>query len=244
MEAATTPSIFWLLAVETVIKFGLWWVIVYWALRTLYERVMGSRPAGRGRVFVGVAALLLCVSLATTVAEYLGDIGTDYLIQNTTPIHLETRVVLWTRVPYYLAAPERGDPGVMKPEHLANMPANWRTDLPATLHYRRQYLTVIQRVVGLPGERISMQSDGSLLVNGARLEERYTIRGAGPLESHDIELRAGEYLVANDHRGTDLPSGEKPYYVVYITQIIGREVFVFWPYRVWGVATRPVRSPT
>ncbi len=85
----------------------------------------------------------------------------------------------------------------------------------------------IKRVIGLPGDTISVQ-DGSVYVNGKKLEEDYV-----PEEYRDDRpygprtVPPNEYFVLGDHRISSNDS--RAWGFVPRNYIYGKAVFVFWP---------------
>jgi signal peptidase I len=100
----------------------------------------------------------------------------------------------------------------------------------------------IKRVIGLPGERISVNPRGQVSVNGQPLREPYVNyycqvdpRGMGPCRSLDVTVPPDHVLVLGDNRanswdgrfwpgGPFLPQGE----------IIGRAFWRFFPFNTMG----------
>lgn len=85
----------------------------------------------------------------------------------------------------------------------------------------------IKRVVGLPGDRVSI-IEGRVYVNGAALEEPYV-----PEEFRDRQtigerqISDGEYFVMGDHRTSSNDS--RSWGTVPRSHIYGKAVFVYWP---------------
>jgi len=85
----------------------------------------------------------------------------------------------------------------------------------------------IKRVIGLPGDTVSVQ-DGSVYVNGKKLEEDYV-----PEEYRDDRpygprtVPPNEYFVLGDHRISSNDS--RAWGFVPRNYIYGKAVFVFWP---------------
>lgn len=71
-------------------------------------------------------------------------------------------------------------------------------------------LTVIKRVYGLPGETVDLYSDGSVYINGHRLDDAYQILendiDEKPMKISTVTLNVGEYFVLGDNRGISLDS--------------------------------------
>lgn len=73
-----------------------------------------------------------------------------------------------------------------------------------------EVLTVIKRVYGLPGETVDVYSDGSIYINGHRLDDAYQILDDDvkeePVKISTVTLNVGEYFVLGDNRGISLDS--------------------------------------
>ena len=88
----------------------------------------------------------------------------------------------------------------------------------------------IKRVIGLPGDTISIQS-GQVYVNGVVLEEPYVAAEAN--FSGDWTVEYGKVFVLGDNRNnsSDSPDwGGLP-----INEIIGKAIFVYWPLETVGL---------
>ena len=85
----------------------------------------------------------------------------------------------------------------------------------------------IKRVVGLPGEWVSL-TDGQVLINGAPLDEPYL-----PARDHDhhthmpVRVGAGQYYVLGDHRA--MSNDSRVWGTVDQKFIYGKAVFAYWP---------------
>lgn len=87
--------------------------------------------------------------------------------------------------------------------------------------------TFIKRIVGLPGEKLSMRN-GFVLVNGVPLVEPYLRPGYRGRESGDWARIAGEgYFVLGDNRTMSCDS--RRWGVVPRDNIIGRAAVTYWP---------------
>lgn len=90
---------------------------------------------------------------------------------------------------------------------------------------------LIKRIIGLPGDVISIDSDGTVYVNGDVLEEPYiTDRALGEC---DIEfpytVPEGEYFLMGDRRSTSIDSRSTVIGCVPADQIIGKIFLRVWP---------------
>ncbi len=91
----------------------------------------------------------------------------------------------------------------------------------------------IKRVVGLPGEWVSIQ-DGVVFINGKPLKEpfipeEYLDHENSPL----VYVSANHYFVLGDHR--DDSNDSRVWGTVPRRDIYGKAVFVYWPLREMGV---------
>jgi signal peptidase I len=85
----------------------------------------------------------------------------------------------------------------------------------------------IKRVIGLPGDTVAVE-DGSVWVNGKKLEESYVpreYRDDRPYSSRIVPQ--DQYFVLGDHRSSSNDS--RAWGFVPRNYIYGKAVFVFWP---------------
>jgi len=92
---------------------------------------------------------------------------------------------------------------------------------------------LIKRVIGLPGDSISIDSEGTVSVNGTILDEPYiSEKGLGEC---DIEfpytVPENTYFLMGDHRETSIDSRSTVIGPVSFEQIIGKLVFRVWPFK-------------
>ena len=97
-------------------------------------------------------------------------------------------------------------------------------------YYQNKIL--IKRVIGLPGDYIDIEEDGTVLVNGEKLEEPYVTEAA--LGECDITLPyhvpEGKYFVMGDQRSVSIDSRSTEIGSVSEEQIIGKVTFRIWPF--------------
>lgn len=100
----------------------------------------------------------------------------------------------------------------------------------------------IKRIVGLPGETISVH-DGSFYINGEKLDEPYlpdSIFTKGVLFLKNDEERLipqGNYFVAGDNRGSS--SDSRYWGPITKDKITGRAFFIYWPMSEIGLIKFP-----
>ena len=74
-------------------------------------------------------------------------------------------------------------------------------------HAGETYGLVIKRVVGLPGDRIEIKADGSLIRNGAMVEEGYMIPDPyGNSAMPETVVESGKLFVLGDNRAKSIDS--------------------------------------
>lgn len=96
---------------------------------------------------------------------------------------------------------------------------------------------LIKRVIGLPGERIYIDKDGVIYINGEVLQESY---GLGKIEkagraSHEIILLDDQYFVLGDNRNESIDSRSDEVGNVNIKDIEGKVILRIYPFDRFGV---------
>lgn len=117
--------------------------------------------------------------------------------------------ILVNRLAYKLGSPARGDIVVF------SFPMDPKQDL-------------IKRVIGLPGETISVQG-GKVMVNGMPLDEPYI--AAPPIYDGTWEVPEGQLFVLGDNRNESKDSHE--WGLLPMQNVVGRAILIYWPPTQW-----------
>ena len=109
-----------------------------------------------------------------------------------------------------------------------------RGDIIAFYHGSR---ILIKRVVAISGDRVDIDSDGTVLLNNIALDEPYVI--GQTYDDHTLELPClihdNQFFILGDYRQTSLDSRSAEIGLVNIDQIIGKALFRIWPLDKIGV---------
>ncbi len=119
--------------------------------------------------------------------------------------------ILVSKLAYKLGQPQRGDIVVFI------FPVNPAEDL-------------IKRVIGLPGDTISVQG-GVLSINGVKMDEPYI--NAPPAYEGAWQVSPDELFVLGDNRN-DLRDSHQ-WGLLPIENVIGKAVVIYWPPKEWEV---------
>ena len=96
----------------------------------------------------------------------------------------------------------------------------------------------IKRIIGLPGETVQIMDDGSIYINGEKLEENYGMEVIKPetigRAAEPIELGDDEYFVMGDNRNNSSDSRTEVVGNIHRKDIIGRAWLLIWPLSEFG----------
>lgn len=97
----------------------------------------------------------------------------------------------------------------------------------------------IKRIIGLPGETVQIMDDGSIYINGEKLEENYGMEVIKPetigRAVEPIELGDDEYFVMGDNRNNSSDSRTDMVGNITRENIIGKAWLRIWPVSDFGV---------
>jgi signal peptidase I len=128
----------------------------------------------------------------------------------------------------------RGDIVVFSP------PPGWASDAAGT--------PFIKRVIGVGGDTVDIH-DGSVFVNGTKLDEPYLFEGQPTLPAdpaiHTWKIASDQLFVMGDHRADSKDS--RAFGPIEKSTVIGRAWLRYWPFSQFGLipsATQPAASTT
>ena len=92
---------------------------------------------------------------------------------------------------------------------------------------------LVKRVIGLPGDWIEMDTDGTIYLNGSKLDEQYveeTAFGECDLE-FPFQVPQEQYFVVGDMRESSIDSRNSLIGCIPKDQIVGKVFFRVWPFK-------------
>ena len=97
----------------------------------------------------------------------------------------------------------------------------------------------IKRIIGLPGETVQIMDDGSIYINGEKLEENYGMEVIKPetigRAAEPIELGDDEYFVMGDNRNNSSDSRTDMVGNIKKENIIEKAWLRIWPVSDFGI---------
>jgi len=154
--------------------------------------------------------LFIVINMLTTRIEIESVSMQDTLLPGT-------RVVV-SKLSYVRDLPQRGDVIVFAPPFDSPDP-------------------YIKRVIGLPGEKVTINEDG-VFINGEKLPEHYLDLDMLNYGSKSWSVSRDALFVMGDNRNNS--SDSRAWGLMPIDNIIGKAVFVYWPPGQWGALSSTV----
>jgi signal peptidase I len=141
----------------------------------------------------------------------------NYQVEGTSmlPTLQNNQFVLVDKLTYHFSSPQRGDVIVFA------YPLNPSVDY-------------IKRIIGLPGDHVTVAANGQVSVNGVAIQETYVNNLDNQLYEDEgspylnVTLPANDYYVLGDNRGGS--SDSRDWGLLPQKNIIGKATLVYWPF--------------
>lgn len=151
--------------------------------------------------------VILAVILYFGINAVSARVRVDGLSMNPTLQHGE--YILVSKLSYKMGTPQRGDIIVFR------LPLDPKQDL-------------IKRVIGLPGETISIH-DGQVKINGFALEEPYIAQS--PIYDGEWTVGEEQLFVLGDNRNDSKDSHQ--WGLLPLENVLGKAIVIYWPPSEW-----------
>ena len=171
-----------------------------------YEDEQGENPGMRllrEMLEVAVITLLLFVVVRGVMQNFRVD-GPS--MEPTLQNH---EYIIVNKLQYVVSSPQRGDIIVFK----------WPEDTSQDF---------VKRVIGIPGDTVTVSASGQVTVDGVNLNEPYVNDLTNPYRPRTWTLGPNQYFVMGDNRGDS--SDSRAWGPVPRSDIIGRADMVYWPF--------------
>ncbi len=90
---------------------------------------------------------------------------------------------------------------------------------------------LIKRVIGLPGEFVDIDNEGTVFINGKEIDEPYLItKGLGDTDiDFPFQVPDNQYFMLGDQRDTSVDSRNTVIGCITTDQMVGKILFKVWP---------------
>ena len=167
-----------------------------------------QEPDSWKRFFLDILeTVILAVVLYFGINAISARVRVDGLSMNPTLQNGEN--ILVSKLSYKIGTPARGDIIVF------SYPADQSQDL-------------IKRVIGLPGETVTVRNN-EVLINGVKLDEPYIAQE--PIYSGEWTVPGGQLFVLGDNRNDSKDSHQWNY--LPMQNVIGKALLIYWPPPEW-----------
>jgi len=85
----------------------------------------------------------------------------------------------------------------------------------------------VKRIIGVPGDTVSVDANGQVTVDGVAINEPYVNDLTNPYQPNTWLLKPDQYFVLGDNRGDS--SDSRDWGPVPLHDIIGKAALVYWP---------------
>jgi signal peptidase I len=146
------------------------------------------------------------------------------------PTLQDQQYILVDKAEYYLHSPRRGDIIVFHHHHIPYDPDQIKNGCTVDNGTSGQFMTCdyIKRVIGVPGDGVRVDTDGTVYVNEVRLSEPYVEDLDNPYGPKQWTLSKNQYLVLGDNRGDS--SDSRAWGPVPRSDIVGKAALVYFPF--------------
>ncbi len=95
----------------------------------------------------------------------------------------------------------------------------------------------IKRIIGMPGEKVRIDTEGNIYINGEILEESYGYEpmATAGLAAQEITLEEDEYFALGDNRNNSQDSRDPAVGCIHKKDIIGKAFIRIFPFSKFGL---------
>lgn len=178
-----------------------------------YENMRGSRAYRNAEFFIYILIVVLtALSIRSFLAEPIRVDG-DSMI----PTLINNEDMLVEKVSYWFQDPARGDMVIC--------------------FYPGYTESCVKRVIGLPGETVSI-SEGQIYINGTALDESDYWTGEIIGDMDPVTVGAREVFVVGDNRNGSKDSRNPSVGCIPYAKVVGRVIAVVWPFSTFRTVER------